>query len=160
MSNANGLAALRTRLSPAGQQRLFEFFDAIDTDTAARFRDWLGTASDPELTAVVDLLNRASHGREFAGWWHHQDKFSAPHSARSVAEPYQPATVKGLHSRGQPRRSDRDLTVGGAWLIGGALVTIISYTMAANNPGGGRYIIATGAIVYGGYRLFRGLAGR
>jgi hypothetical protein len=48
----------------------------------------------------------------------------------------------------------RDLVVGGAWLGGGLLVTVVSYGAAS---GGGRFVVATGAIVYGIVRIVRGL---
>jgi hypothetical protein len=69
MSRTNTLGLLTARLTAVGQRRLFEFFDAIDTDTAAQFRNWLGTAPVSELGEASDVLNRASDGREFAGWW-------------------------------------------------------------------------------------------
>ena len=48
-------------------------------------------------------------------------------------------------------------TVGGAWQLGGLPVTIVSYSLAASSPGGGHYVIATGAMLYGLLRLLRGL---
>ncbi len=48
----------------------------------------------------------------------------------------------------------RDLAVGGAWLGGGLLVTVVSYGAAT---GGGRFVVATGAIVYGLVRIVRGV---
>ena len=62
-----------------------------------------------------------------------------------------------MHSQSHARSANRDLTVGGAWLLGGLLVTMVSYNMAASSPGGGHYVIATGAILYGLLRLLRGL---
>lgn len=74
MSTASNLSALTAKLNPSGQQRLFEFLDFVDTGTAARFRGWLGAASEIELGAAADLLNHAKHGREFAGWWQRHDR--------------------------------------------------------------------------------------
>jgi hypothetical protein len=48
----------------------------------------------------------------------------------------------------------RDFVVGGLWLGGGLIVTLGSLAMAS---GGGRYVITTGAIAYGLFRIFRGL---
>jgi hypothetical protein len=47
--------------------------------------------------------------------------------------------------------------VGGLWLAGGLAVTAFSYGSAGP---GGRYVITTGAIIYGAYRIMRGLARR
>lgn len=146
MSNPKSLSVLTERLQPKGQQRLFEFLEVVDTDTAARFRTWLSSASDGEMGVVADLLNRASHGREFAGWWRTRDKLPAAQSAASPS-----------HPQVRARSANRDLTMGGAWLVGGLLVTIVTYSMVANNPNGGHYFIATGAILYGAFRVFRGL---
>lgn len=52
------------------------------------------------------------------------------------------------------RVAQRDLMIGGAWLIGGLFVTLLSYQAAS---GGGRYLVTTGAIVYGAVRIGRGL---
>ena len=50
-----------------------------------------------------------------------------------------------------------DMTVGGLWFFGGIIVTAGTYMAAAN---GGTYIIAWGAILWGGIRFFRGLSRR
>jgi hypothetical protein len=53
-------------------------------------------------------------------------------------------------------RAQRDLLIGGLWLGGGLLVTVLSYA-AASSGGGGRYVVTTGAIVYGLVRVVRGM---
>ena len=157
MSTTNSLSVLTAKLNPVGQQRLFEFLDAVDTDTAARFRGWLGTASDTEVSAAAESLSRASHGREFAAWWRRHDHVPAAHAAQSVAHTRTRTPLEHLHSQAHARSANRDLTVGGAWLLGGLLVTIASYSLAASSPGGGHYVIASGAMLYGAIRLLRGL---
>ncbi len=62
------------------------------------------------------------------------------------------------------RRSDRSsarsqMMVGLCWCIGGVVVTIVSYSAAASGPGGSSYIVAWGAILFGGIRFLKGLAG-
>lgn len=54
-----------------------------------------------------------------------------------------------------PPDGNSDLVVGAAWLVGGLLVTGVSYSMAS--AGGGRYLVTTGAIVYGLMRIGRGV---
>lgn len=67
---------------------------------------------------------------------------------------------RGAGSPGAPPEADpgpnaqRDLMVGGAWLIGGLFVTVLSFQTASD---GGRYVVTTGAIVYGAVRIGRGL---
>ena len=65
-----------------------------------------------------------------------------------------------MHSQAHARSANRDLTVGGAWLLVGLMVTLGSYSMAASSPGGGHYVIASGAMLYGVFRLLRGLMAR
>src|SRR6266496_4483908 len=160
MSNPKSLSVLMERLRPRGQQRLFEFLDVVDTDTAARFRAWLSSATDPEVGAAAELLNRASHGREFAVWWRAHDKVPAAPTAEPTGHPRSRRALEHLPSQAHARSADRDVRVGGAWLLGGLLVTIISYSLAASRPGGGHFIIASGAMLYGAFRLFRGLKTR
>lgn len=51
------------------------------------------------------------------------------------------------------------MMVGLCWCVGGIVVTVISYTAAASGPGSGSYIVAWGAILFGGIRFLKGLAG-
>ena len=156
MSNPKSLSVLTERLGPGGQQRLFEFLDLVDTDTATRFRAWLSGAPDIEVGAAADLLNRVSHGREFVVWWRSHDRVPAPRAPHSPAQQRARSPLEHLHSQTYARTANRDLTVGGAWLLGGLLVTIGSYSLAASSPSGGHYLIASGAMLYGALRLFRG----
>jgi hypothetical protein len=152
----NSLGVFTARLNPIGEQRLFEFLDALDTNSAARFRSWLVTASDADLSAAAQSLSRTSHGREFVAWWNsHAQSDSMP--VTQVRRRHRRKRSSRRHSRIHLPTSDNDFVVGGAWLLGGLLVTIVSYSFVATSPGGGHYIIATGAIVYGVFRLFRGL---
>jgi hypothetical protein len=49
----------------------------------------------------------------------------------------------------------RDMAVGGVFLVGGLGFTAFDFLMTASQ-GGGDFLIATGAIAFGGYRLIRG----
>lgn len=51
---------------------------------------------------------------------------------------------------------NRDLVVGGLWLFGGLIVTGVTYSSASN--GGGSYVVAWGAILFGGIQFLKGLA--
>src|SRR6476646_3556935 len=97
------LKVLTPKLNPLGERRLFEFLDVVDTDTAARFRVWLAAATDGDVEAAAVLLNRSSHGREFAKWW--QDRDTTPKSV-AQSRPPQRSFSPGV---GRPvrRRSNR-----------------------------------------------------
>lgn len=51
-------------------------------------------------------------------------------------------------------QSNRNMLFGALWLVGGIVVTAITYSVA--EPGG-TYVVAWGAIAYGLYKLFIGL---
>lgn len=61
-------------------------------------------------------------------------------------------------SRRKGRNGRSQMMAGLAWCIGGVVVTMVSYMMAASGPGGGSYIVAWGAILFGGARVLKGLA--
>ncbi|MCW0218846.1 MAG: hypothetical protein OJI67_11040 [Prosthecobacter sp.] len=54
----------------------------------------------------------------------------------------------------QEKRAQRDMTVGGLWFFGGLAVTVFTYLSSA---GGGTYVVAWGAILFGGIQFFRGV---
>lgn len=53
------------------------------------------------------------------------------------------------------RRANKDMLWGAVWCIGGTIVTIATYSAASN--GGGRYVVAWGAIIFGGVQFIRGV---
>jgi hypothetical protein len=50
----------------------------------------------------------------------------------------------------------KNMLYGALWCIGGIVVTAMSY-LAAANAGGGKYLLAWGAIAFGGIQFFRGV---
>ena len=52
----------------------------------------------------------------------------------------------------------RNMVIGGAICFIGIAVTIGSYHAAANSPSGGQYVIAWGAVIFGGIQFFKGLS--
>lgn len=51
----------------------------------------------------------------------------------------------------------RNMAIGGIICVIGLVVSIVSYQTATNSPGGGRYILAWGAVIFGGIRFLNGL---
>lgn len=51
----------------------------------------------------------------------------------------------------------KNMLFGALWCIGGIVVTAMTYAAAANN-GGGTYVVAWGAIIFGTVQFCRGLA--
>jgi len=51
----------------------------------------------------------------------------------------------------------RNMVIGGLWCVGGILVTAITYGAASSGSGGGSYVIAWGAIVFGAIQFFKGV---
>lgn len=51
-------------------------------------------------------------------------------------------------------KATNDILIGGLWFFGGILITAITYSAA---QGGGVYVVAWGAIVFGGIQFFKGL---
>lgn len=50
----------------------------------------------------------------------------------------------------------RNVWIGGLICIVGIVVTAVSYSAAS---GGGRYVVAWGAVIFGGFRFIRGIVG-
>jgi hypothetical protein len=71
--------------------------------------------------------------------------------AATVVSNLMQARAKALKAAGR-----KNMLYGGLWCIGGIVVTALSYQAAAN-AGGGRYILAWGAILFGGIQFFRGM---
>lgn len=51
-------------------------------------------------------------------------------------------------------RAKKDILYGALWFVGGTVITVATYSAAS---GGGRYMIAWGAILLGGVQLVKGL---
>ena len=59
-------------------------------------------------------------------------------------------------AEGLKRAGRKNMLYGALWCIGGTVITALSY-QAAVNAGGGKYVLAWGAIVFGGIQFFRGM---
>lgn len=52
----------------------------------------------------------------------------------------------------------RNMMIGGLICVVGIVITVASYSAASEGSGGGRYLVAWGAIIWGAIRFFRGLS--
>ncbi len=60
-----------------------------------------------------------------------------------------------LRSKAVDEAAKKNMLYGALWCIGGIVVTIATYSAAAS--GGGTYVVAWGAIIFGGIQFIRGL---
>ncbi len=65
-----------------------------------------------------------------------------------------PNRVDPLHKPVRNSSGQRDMIIGGLVCVVGILITAITYSSA---EGGGTYVVAWGAIVFGAIQFFRGL---
>jgi hypothetical protein len=65
--------------------------------------------------------------------------------------------LQTVRNEGAREAGQKNMLLGALWCIGGTVVTVVSYS-AASDSGGGRYIIAWGAIIFGAIQFFRGLS--
>jgi hypothetical protein len=65
--------------------------------------------------------------------------------------------IRNLH-QAKRKVAQKDMLIGAGFCIVGLIITIATYTTAASSRGGGTYVIAWGAIIFGALQFFRGLA--
>jgi hypothetical protein len=82
---------------------------------------------------------------------HEPEPQPAPPPYASPA-PYQ--QVSGEQRDIWQTKGRRAVVFGALWLLGGLILTIVTYNAAA---GGGAYIVAWGPVIYGVYQVVRGL---
>jgi hypothetical protein len=70
----------------------------------------------------------------------------------------QPVTTP-RESEAMKSRARRKMVIGALFVVGGALVTTITYSLAANSPTGGTYFVFWGAMVFGFVDLVVGAYG-
>ncbi|MPM24412.1 hypothetical protein SDC9_70894 [bioreactor metagenome] len=66
--------------------------------------------------------------------------------------------IDSLHkeiSTQKKARANKDMLFGALWCIGGIVITAATYSAAS---GGGTYVVAWGAIIFGAIQFFKGLA--
>jgi hypothetical protein len=61
-----------------------------------------------------------------------------------------------LHAQANKAAGLKNMIYGAMWCIGGIAVTVFSHQAAAG-AGGGRYVVAWGAVVFGAIQFFRGV---
>jgi hypothetical protein len=123
--------------------------------TLAQLDDAANQATQDAVASLFDEAVRlAEDGRAVA-------KIEAHLKARGLDD----RTAAGMAQRAwdmpadQRRRAGRRNVILGAALCSlGLLVTAVTYFVAASSPGGGRYVIAWGVVLFGVLQFLRGLA--
>lgn len=64
--------------------------------------------------------------------------------------------MKEAQAQAHKEAGKKNMIFGALWCIGGILVTALTYQAASS--GGGSYVVAWGAIVFGAIQFFRGVA--
>jgi hypothetical protein len=143
------------------ERELRERYQALDTDSL------IGLLRDGGLTDMATgLLKQVLAARGISGS-QLESQLPRPPAAKSAPIP---ETGPGKWTRTQNptlyetpqdkvRKYKRRMLSGLAWGVGGAIVTAVTYSAASSNPGGGTYVVAGGAIVFGIYDFFAGLFG-
>jgi hypothetical protein len=91
-------------------------------------------------------------GKDVPGWRDHCLDCGYDFRPPDLSAPPRDASERASHPVGVG-----DMVIGGLICAVGVVVTLATYNEAASN-GGGSYIIAWGAIVFGGIRFLRGVA--
>ena len=69
------------------------------------------------------------------------------------------AFLHDAQRRAAKAKHGRNILLGALWFFGGTAVTVGSYVAASSSRGGGRYVMAWGAIIFGGAQFVMGLVG-
>lgn len=83
---------------------------------------------------------------------------SAEQGSRAAVAGSPVAPSEQAEAQARADAGGRNMLYGALWTIGGLALTGFSYMSATGSPGGGRYIVAYGAIVGGIVQFIRGLA--
>ena len=59
-------------------------------------------------------------------------------------------------AQAKKEKANKDILWGAIWCIGGIIITAVTYSAASN--GGGTYVVAWGAIIFGAIQFFKGVA--
>jgi hypothetical protein len=65
--------------------------------------------------------------------------------------------VEGKTPQAMAEQNDLDMRQGVYWLLGGILVTTVTYMIASSSKNGGIYLIAWGPVLGGGIQFMRAL---
>ncbi len=115
------------------------------------------------LQAIFDFTAEQLHqGRSSAGVERKLvERGVEPAAAKSIVANLKAAranAIREARSEAYAKVGTRAVIVGGLWFLGGVTVTLLTYDAAVNSPQGGGFLVAWGAILYGGLRLVRGIA--
>ncbi len=117
--------------------------------------------SQPEMTEeqVVEAVYDYAAQRMMAGISHAQiekdliEKGLDQEAAHTVV-----SNLNDMKSKAVRGAATKNMLIGGLICAVGTVITVWSYTAAANNAQGGSYVVAWGAIIFGAIQFFRGVA--
>ena len=81
-----------------------------------------------------------------------------PNTTRAIPPPPSAENDQRAALQQERDRWARRGKVAAVWLLGGGLITIVTYTRASSSPGGGTYVVMFGPIVFGTVRLVEAIA--
>lgn len=115
----------------------------------------LGLDEETAQSALEEVSSSGGRRRKRRRLSGLEDMAGASHAAgagESLSSPSPP--FSGFSDVGR-----RNMAIGGVVFLIGVIVTVATYA-AASGPGGGRYVIAWGAIVFGALQFLRGASQR
>jgi hypothetical protein len=127
-------------ITPEEQQQIDQLTDAVASDLAK------GATPATVAAALVKSGWDQANAEQFVA-----NVQSAMNAYRASPEGHA-AILEAKRARHR-----RNMTVGGLWCVGGTAVTLITYTAASS--GGGTYVVAWGAILFGALQFLAGLYG-
>lgn len=105
----------------------------------------------PEIYEYAAILVKNGKSREEVKMALESKGLNSEH-AGVVAE-----NIFKIRSHSYRKSGRKNMIFGALWCIGGFVVTAMTYSMAANSPTGGTYVVAWGAMVFGAVQFFIGV---
>jgi hypothetical protein len=151
LAGGEGLAGFLCKLNENGGKHFAEFLNYSGSSGAERFGAWIACAASATVAEAADVLNRASHCREFIDWWQ-QNPAKEPTQSKFARVLNKP--LWGGNSALREQGIEK-MVIGATIFIIGAFVTFVTYSGASAD--GGHYIIAWGAMLIGALKFLEGL---
>jgi len=115
-------------------------------------------AAGVENEVAVDLTSELFPASSHANRRRRLTRKGTPRDLESHREAAEMRRLERTYQEAVLAAGRRNMMIGGAICVVGLLVTIATFAAAANSSGGGKFIIAWGAVVFGAIQFFRGLS--